>query len=301
MQFVRFYTNTPQMIVQLHIFNVTLRKRNVNMSMKNIIPEIFHIDWKNIQEFERMRSGNNGFLLCKNGEMTLQMDGNMYGIHSGNLYIYPAFSETMILNISKDFVGIAGVTDFNSVMSSIHSTSDSLSYIHMRFHPLVSLEAGQIGRIEEVVSCIEHRANVQMELREQVVYAFSQALCYEIMGVYMEKMSVPQGRQNRKDKMLQQFISDLSKHFKTHRDVAFYAELQYITPRHFATQIHAKSGRTPLQWVALFTIIEAKRLLDNPKMSIKEIAEKLHFPEQASFGRYFKKYTGISPTEYRQH
>lgn len=301
MQYVRFFTNIAEMIMHYCLFRITLRKKNVNMNTKNTFPEIFHIEWKNIQQFERMRSGNNGFLLCKAGNITLRMDGNIYDICSGNLYIYPAFSETKILNVSNDFTGIAGITDFNSVMSSIHSASDSLSYIHMRFHPLVSLDAGQVERIEEVVSCIEHRANLQMELKEQVVYAFSQALCYEIVGVYMEKMQVPQGRQSRKDKMLQQFISDLNEHFKTHRDVAFYAEAQYITPRHFATQIHAKSGRTPLQWIAMFTIIEAKRLLDNPKMSIKEIAEKLHFPEQASFGRYFKKYTGISPTEYRQH
>jgi len=301
MQYVRFFAFINQIIRHCCVNHVTLRKRHVNMSMKNIFPEIFHLDWKNIQQFERMRSGNNGFLLCKKGKMSLQMDGNMYDIQSGDLYIYPAFSETMNLNTSNDFVGIAGIADFNSVMSSIHSASDSISYIHMRFHPLVSLDVGQIRRIEEVVGCIESRANVQMELKEQVIYAFSQVLCYEVVSAYMEKMSVPQGRQSRKDKMLQQFMTDLNEHFKTHRDVAFYAESQYITPRHFATQIHAKSGRTPLQWIAMFTIIEAKRLLDNPKMSIKEIAEKLHFPEQASFGRYFKKYTGISPTEYRQH
>ena len=46
-------------------------------------------------------------------------------------------------------------------------------------------------------------------------------------------------------------------------------------------------------------ITEAKYLLDNTDLSIKEIATKLNFPTQSFFGKYFKQYVGISPKEYR--
>ena len=46
-------------------------------------------------------------------------------------------------------------------------------------------------------------------------------------------------------------------------------------------------------------IFEAKYLLDNTDLSIKEIATKLNFPTQSFFGKYFKQYVGISPKEYR--
>ncbi len=72
-----------------------------------------------------------------------------------------------------------------------------------------------------------------------------------------------------------------------------------MSQRHFATQISAKTGKTPLQWIVLFVVAEAKHLLANPYKSIKEIAIYLHIPELSAFGRYFKRYTGLSPSAYR--
>lgn len=54
-----------------------------------------------------------------------------------------------------------------------------------------------------------------------------------------------------------------------------------------------------LQWIIQNVITEAKYLLDNTDLSIKEIATKLNFPTQSFFGKYFKQYVGISPKEYR--
>ena len=282
------------------LFSITLQSKDTIMDNDYAYSKLFHVDSRNIRQFEHIvRSGWNGFLLCKQGFITLFMDGNRYDIRTGNLYIYPAFSETRICEFSPDFKAITGIADFNSVLSSLHPVSDSQSYIYMRFHPLVSLDEKAIFRIEELFELIARRENTPLELKAPIIASLQQALCYEIVGAYMAKRLIQSGRQSRKDKIFQSFLVDLHQHFRQHRDVTFYAELQYITPRHFATQIHDKSGKTPLQWIALFTVSESKRLLDNPKMSIKEIAEMLNFPEQASFGRYFKQHTGTSPTEYR--
>ena len=40
-------------------------------------------------------------------------------------------------------------------------------------------------------------------------------------------------------------------------------------------------------------------MLLNSSLSVKEIADALGFPNQSFFGRYFRQYTGISPTEFR--
>lgn len=50
----------------------------------------------------------------------------------------------------------------------------------------------------------------------------------------------------------------------------------------------------------IFTVAKAKNLLENTKMSIKEIAMELHFPEQFSFRKYFKQHVGIPPKQYRK-
>lgn len=54
-----------------------------------------------------------------------------------------------------------------------------------------------------------------------------------------------------------------------------------------------------LQWIVQMVITEAKQLLENSDLTIKEIATKLNFPTQSFFGKYFKQYVGVSPKEYR--
>ncbi len=45
---------------------------------------------------------------------------------------------------------------------------------------------------------------------------------------------------------------------------------------------------------------QAKYLLSQTDISVKEIAGQLGFPEQFTFREYFKRVVGVSPSEYRK-
>jgi len=48
-------------------------------------------------------------------------------------------------------------------------------------------------------------------------------------------------------------------------------------------------------------ILEAKRLLINLNMTVAEIADSLNFKDNSYFARFFKKYTGSTPEEFRKN
>ncbi|MGN0206489.1 MAG: helix-turn-helix domain-containing protein, partial [Muribaculaceae bacterium] len=58
--------------------------------------------------------------------------------------------------------------------------------------------------------------------------------------------------------------------------------------------------KTPSEWIAYITMLNAKTLLKTSDKNIKEIAAELNFPEQYTFRKYFKHHTGMSPKEYRK-
>ena len=262
--------------------------------------ELFDIDSKNIKQRNPFSYLNqNGFLLCRRGKISLVMDERLYEVQEGDLYIYPAFSQTQVHSVSDDLQGVAGTADFNFVLSSLNSISDTQSHIYIRFHPIVSLTVEQSQRIEEIIRFIRNRKDIHTKLGTKVVSALVQAFCYEVIDAYINNKSMQPMKQTRKDKTFQNFLVSLYQNFHIHRNVRFYAEQQYLTPRYFTTLIHEVSGKTPLQWISLFVIIEAKRLLSNPKISIKEVENRLHFTDQSFFGRYFKLYAGCSPSEYK--
>lgn len=243
----------------------------------------------------------NGFLLCRRGYIALTMDEHLYEVHSGDLYVYPAFSQTKIHSVSDDFYGIIGKADFDFVLSSLDSIADTQSHVYIRFHPLVSLNTIQYECVEKLIRGIQKRKEIQTCLKTQVIGALIQAFCYEVIDIYITnyKEEVQSKKQTRKDKIFQNFLVSLHQNFREHRDVKFYAEQQCLTPRYFSTLIHNISGKSPLEWIVLFVITEAKRLLANPEISIKEVADKLNFTDQSFFGRYFKQYAGCAPSRYK--
>lgn len=102
------------------------------------------------------------------------------------------------------------------------------------------------------------------------------------------------------ERITEAFLSLVRDNFKTERFLYFYSSRLGITPKHLSRTISAHTGISAVDWITRYVIIEAKVLLRLTSMSINDISEHLNFPSQSFFGKYFKRYTGESPTEYRK-
>jgi AraC-like DNA-binding protein len=97
------------------------------------------------------------------------------------------------------------------------------------------------------------------------------------------------------NKIVKQFHALTDEHFLKRTQVAQYADMLYISPGHLNDVIKMATGRTAKQVIDEKRIMEAKRLLFWGNHSVKEIAGRLNFEDDAYFNRFFKKHTGQSP------
>ena len=104
---------------------------------------------------------------------------------------------------------------------------------------------------------------------------------------------------NRAEEYFKQFTHLLGEHFREERSVGFYARQLCITPKYLTTLIKRISGQSVSEWIDNYVILEDKTLLKYSTMSIQEIAYYLNFPNQSFFGSYFKRNTGMSPSQYK--
>ena len=59
------------------------------------------------------------------------------------------------------------------------------------------------------------------------------------------------------------------------------------------------TGLTPYQYFLQLRIHRAKELLQDPRLSVKEVSARMMFENQYYFSRLFRKKTGLSPTQWR--
>ena len=84
------------------------------------------------------------------------------------------------------------------------------------------------------------------------------------------------------------------------KSIKQYARELNITSVHLNRICQATVGKPALQIVHDFLVLEAEKFLKHTDMHVSEIAYQLNFEDPAYFSRFFKKYTGASPKQFRE-
>ena len=86
-----------------------------------------------------------------------------------------------------------------------------------------------------------------------------------------------------------------------YKDVAYFAQKLGISPKRLTNLIRSISGQSAREWIVYYTILEIKSLLRESSLDIKSIAARVNFPDQTTLSRYFRHYTGVTPSQYRKN
>jgi AraC-like DNA-binding protein len=99
--------------------------------------------------------------------------------------------------------------------------------------------------------------------------------------------------------IFERFIQLLEDPHQPFLSVNKYATLLNITPKYFSSVCKKLSGKTANEIIIEEIIKQAKLLLRDNSLSIKQVADLLNFSNQSHFGTYFHRYTGLSPQQFR--
>ncbi len=80
----------------------------------------------------------------------------------------------------------------------------------------------------------------------------------------------------------------------------FYADKLCVTSDYLSKVVREYDGQSAAKWIINAVITEAKILLREPDKTINQIAIELNFPDQSTFGKFFKRNTGLSPLSTRK-
>ena len=126
------------------------------------------------------------------------------------------------------------------------------------------------------------------------------ALLYELIDLCGKQiLGYSNNKFSRKEALKAQFLDCVMKCFMENRSVQFYADKLFVTPKYLSEVVKSLTGKTAGEVIDEAVALEARLMLSQSGATVKEVSEKLHFSDASFFGKFFKRYTGMSPSDYK--
>lgn len=261
-----------------------------------------------MEDINNYRTESNvGMLLCTAGNREVLINGQLYRIRKDMLCFSSPIISIYELSHSEDYDEIAIYDSPEVFYQAIKLMFDMILSFRMRNNPCLLLDAAHVRFFMERKSMIDRKKEYlegiqnkeERQLVQSIIHLLEQETMLEFIHLYYRNCIVEPEPVEKNEAIAYKFIYSLHLHVKTERSVSFYANEANLSSSHFTRIVKDKTGKTPSEWIADMTVVNAKLLLEQSNMSIKEIAAELNFPEQFTFRKFFKLHVGVPPKEYR--
>lgn len=169
----------------------------------------------------------------------------------------------------------------------------------VRHFQLATPQLEKIWKNVDLLKDVLESEDLTVHYDEIMRHLFS-AIVYQFGDAVSQNSDFSKQKISRKQEVVLQFLKNVGEHYLEEKQVTYYAEQQFITSRHLSAVLKEVTGDTAGQIIAAFVMKEAKAQLASSDKSIYEISMDLKFSDQYSFGHFFKKHSGESPSVYRK-
>lgn len=241
-------------------------------------------------------------MLCDNGHADILVNSNKFRLSKGRM-LFASFEMLMVpLGNSDDFSARFLKLDFLSTQNLYYLVTSQSFWNFIYTTPVFPLPENLRNIAESWFNVLLWmETNCQGLLREKALY--NEACNFiTIMAQQVEYQSgnkVLAIDKSRAWTIANDFIALLNRHYAEHHDVAYYAGRLNISSNYLNIIIKRYIGTTAKEQISKMLILTAKTLIDTTDLSLKQIADRLHFKDTSYLCRLFKLHTGMTPMNYR--
>lgn len=248
-------------------------------------------------------------IIVLKGNIEIIINGERLSFGKNSYINLPTWSDIYEIRYDAGFHAMATATD-RSVVEDIFQNRNPFPP-DFRFsidHQIGGeiMDPADVATLRKDVSnLIDSLSNRRHLFAEEVNYAYFYILLTDMADMMWRRFGTEKPSHKtdmkRSDIIMKEFTDLLTAHIKKETSVDFYAEKLCISKQYLSLIVKEKTRVTVGTIIAAMRTESAARLLRNPDMTIQQIAEEMSFSDQSSFGKFFKKHTGMSPLKYRQN
>lgn len=177
-------------------------------------------------------------------------------------------------------------------------------YADKKDTPSLILKDNELADIKASVDRIFHYLKIEHNYKKDMLHNTFYNLILEGSNIFAnrerDRERPTPATTSRRESILRSFLVLVEQNAAKEHNPSFYSDKLCISTQYLSIILKERTGKTANYWIAKRIITEAKTLLRTPHTTIKEITSSLNFADQSSFGKFFKKHTGISPKKYKE-
>lgn len=242
------------------------------------------------------------FIYCFSGSSSLSINTVSYRFSQGQIMVIPSEAVMEIIELNNFKATFLIISHQYMKESIIPHCASFWNPLNLNSQNLIhNLEEGDGEMINSYITKLFECCQKDYQMyKEQIIRFQILSLLHEICNIKSLCNRPQDFSQDRNKQIYAEFIRLVSEHFREEHTVAFYANKMCITAKYLSTAAKMAVGKSPSETIQRFLIQEAMVLLKTTNKTIKEISIELNFQNSSFFCRYFHKYTGLTPNEYRQ-
>ena len=142
----------------------------------------------------------------------------------------------------------------------------------------------------------------EITFSQQIKLSLFTSLVYILVGDFLQGKGKDINilKNSRKESITMKFLQLVSINFMKEKELKFYADKLLISSKYLSNTVREITNQPPSKFITEALLNNAKILLLNSDNSIKEISNELDFSDQYAFGKFFKKHTGLSPSNFKK-
>lgn len=248
---------------------------------------------------------NFSVLLIKNGKINIRFHDETTILKRSDLFLIPYNSVCTKLEVTANVQLYLIRTNFDFAFNNFYEKelSDAFSFLMLKSDQKISLQQKDfkvLSVIYKLMNALQY-GNERPEVLSKLRRICFNLFIYELKFIHSKYKPELDLDFSRKESIVIQFLTLLSIHFRTQHHVQFYAGALFITPGHLNKMVKESTGKTAKSFIIEALINVSKNLLTDSHYTVAYIADELEFSSPENFGVFFKRHTGMLPTEFRSN
>lgn len=240
-------------------------------------------------------------LLCTAGEGSFIVNGHCYHVSPNDLVVLsfadrvrqPAAGPDMRVEM------FAADTAFlnRQLPANNYGIGGSISLYD---NPIIPLSDTGVRRLTDDLHRLRDRmADTDMLFYDGLMGSLCLTMMYDIFEFHTLRDQTT-GQTERASYIVKSPMDLLSSGLcQTEREVGYYAARLHVSAKYLSATVRRLTGQSVNSLIDRYAVAILKDLLDDPRLSLTQVSDRMAFSSLSYFSRYCTKHLGQSPSQYR--